>query len=131
MSAMSERLLVGNAADPKQVKRGKQVDRWRAEREVADLQAVLDTVRGRRFVWALLCDAGVFRAMHALSEFDRGVQEGQRRMGLTLMTAIQRLNPTLYHTMAKEAHDLDQAYGPDKQDTVMTDSDTKETDDVD
>jgi hypothetical protein len=127
---MSDRLLVANAADPKQVKRGKQTERWRMEREENDLRAILDTLTGRRVVWKLLCDAGVFRAMYEMSEFERGVQEGKRRLGLELMTAIQRIDSTLYHRMAKEAHDLDQAYGPDKQDTVTTDPDTKETDDA-
>ncbi len=123
---MSDHLLVRNAADPKQVKRGKQTEKWRAERDQLDLHTILDTLTGRRFLWRLLCEAGCFRSIHAATEFDRGVQEGKRRMGLEVMNAIMQLNPDLYHRMAKEAHDLNEATKPNIPEQPLT---TKETDD--
>jgi hypothetical protein len=58
-----------------------------------------------------LSDAGVFRLSYAPSDsHSTAFNEGRRNQGLALLLAIQSLDPTLYHRMAKEAHDLEQAY---------------------
>jgi len=120
-----------NAADPKQVKRARQHDKLALERDRTDLQHVLETQQGRRFLWKLLSDCGVFRLSFQYGDAQStAFNEGRRGVGLALMVAIQDLDPTLYHRMAKEAHDLEQAYGPPKEDTVNTTTDTKESDDA-
>ena len=128
---MSARTLVGNAADPAQVKRARQHEKHAIERERLDLATVLGSVQGRRFVWGLLCDAGVFRL-----SFTPGCEaqtaafyEGKRSGGLALMVSINALDPMLYHRMAKEAHDLEQAYGPIAEDVKQ--SEQKENSDAD
>lgn len=114
---MSDRALVGNAADQKQVKRAKQYEKQASERERADLLTVLDSVQGRRFVWKCLCDAGVFRLSHVPGDsHSTAFHEGRRSQGLALTLAIQQLNPSLYHRMAQEAHDLEHAYSAPKAD---------------
>ena len=108
---MAERAWVGNAADPQQVKKAKKLDRMRELREREDLEAILSTVGGRRFLWKQLCEAGVFSDYTGEVE---GVYRflGRRSRGLALMLEIQALNPEYYHRMAKEAHDLDQVTKP-------------------
>lgn len=108
---MSDRALVGNAADIKQVKKAKQYDKQLKELERTDLLAILDTVHGRRFVWKQLSDAGVFRLSYTPGDsHSTAFNEGRRNQGLSLLLDVQRLDPTLYHRMAQEAHDLEQAY---------------------
>lgn len=108
---MSDRALVGNAADIKQVKKAKQYEKQQTERERTDLQNVLDSVSGRRFVWKQLSDAGVFRLSYVPGDsHSTAFNEGRRNQGLALLLAVQSLDPTLYHRMAKEAHDLEEAF---------------------
>ena len=100
---------MGNAADPKQVKAAKKQERQNREREQADLQSVLSSVQGRRFVWKLLSDAGVFRISHSAGDsHSTAFNEGRRNQGLSLLLAIHELDPLLYFTMAKEAQELEQ-----------------------
>lgn len=120
--------MVGNAADVKQVKKAKQYEKHREERERTDLQAILDTVHGRRFVWKQLSDAGVFRLSYVPGDsHSTAFNEGRRNQGLALLLAVQQLDPTLYHLMAKEAHDLEQAFTIQPSDPVDTKTRTVET----
>lgn len=100
---MTQQALVGNAADREQVyKAGLSVrhqDRQRAD----DLRVVCSTVQGRRVLWSLLCDAGLFRAECHANVGDQYFAAGQRNMGCQLLNAINALDPSLYHTMALEA----------------------------
>lgn len=110
---MADRALVGNVADVKQVKQAKKTERLLALREQADLEHVLNTESGRRFVWRLLCRAGVFQTSFRQGQADyTAFLEGRREFGLMLMADITALNPDLYHRMAKEAKDLDEHPSP-------------------
>jgi len=96
--------MVGNAADPKQVKRAKQKERLAEKRAQDDLATVLSTVQGRRYLWGLLADCGVFRLSYipgALPQTE--FNEGRRSIGLKTMAAIHELDPALYVKMAHEA----------------------------
>lgn len=121
---MTERALTDNAADKKRVKDVRQREKQRTARERADLESLLSTVQGRRFVWKLLCDAGLYQVISGVDDFTRGVAEGRRRAGLALIAPIQALNPEYYHLMAKEAHELDEMTTPDP---VRDQPETEET----
>jgi hypothetical protein len=111
---MSNRAFVGNAADEKQVKKAKRRDRENEQRDRADLQWVLSTVQGRRFLWTLLCDAGIFKiSFRPGRDGWTDFYEGKRQWGTELFVKIQEFNPDLYHLMAKEAHDLHEIVKPD------------------
>src|SRR3990172_11340064 len=104
-----DHMLVKKAADPKQVKRARQADKLALDRERDDLTQVLSTLQGRRFVWKILSDCGVFRLSYQFGDAQNtAFNEGRRGIGLALMVAIQGLDPTWYHRMAKEAHDLEE-----------------------
>lgn len=133
---MTERMLVGNAADPKQVKRAKQLLRHRQERERADLQSVASSVQGRRVLWKWLCESAVFQQSFVPGQMDlTAFNEGRRRLGLGLMLDLAEIDVTLYHRMAKEAQALDEAdtqsTTDSRQPKAETDSpNTEETDDA-
>jgi hypothetical protein len=125
---MSERAWVGNAADPKQVKKAKQLDRQRAERERTDLESILSTVGGRRFLWKQLSDAGIFAISLRVGQPDlTAFNEGRRQQGLQLLMEIQALNPDYYHRMAKEAHDLNEQTKPESPDEKPVDIEETES----
>lgn len=101
---MTQEAYVGNAADPKQVKRAKQKERLAEKRAQDDLATVLSTVQGRRYLWGLLADCGVFRLSYvpgALPQTE--FNEGRRSIGLKTMAEIHELDPALYVVMAQEA----------------------------
>lgn len=81
----------------------------RREQERNDLRAVMDTAAGRRFVWKLLSDAGVFRSSYVAGQADTtAFNEGGRNRGLTLLGDIMNDAPEKYLIMQKEAIDNDQ-----------------------
>lgn len=75
---MSEKALVGNAADSEQVNEaGKRLQITR-EDELNDIRSVLSTKQGRRFIWRLLDRCGVHRSIwsqSALIHYNAGQQD--------------------------------------------------------
>lgn len=79
------------------------------EQERKDLRAVLSTAEGRRFIWKMLGDAGVFRSSFVVGSPDTtAFNEGARNFGLVLLGAIMSDAPDKYLIMQKEAIDNDQ-----------------------
>ncbi len=69
--------------------------------EVADLKWVMSDQRGRRFVWRQLAVAGIYRPSYTGD--DRTIfNEGQRNVGLHLLSAITEHCPDEYLQMLKE-----------------------------
>lgn len=107
-------------------KRVDEIDRIMAERAVDDLRSVMGTPQGRRFMWALLGECGLFRSSYhpsALIHFN----EGQRSIGLSLMARVTAECPDLYLTMQGEAID-DQRKQADR---MAVDNSTNEDDNDD
>lgn len=124
-------MLIKNAADPQQLKRAGRIETQRAERDRADLQNVVSSEQGRRFVWKLLCESAVFQQSFVQGAADlTAFNEGRRRIGLGLMLDLAAIDPTLYHRMAKEAHDLEEAEAQGSNKEKEPESSTKETDDA-
>lgn len=73
-------------------------DAQRAERERADneLRFVMADARGRRFVWQLLADAGIYRSSFAPDPLVMAHAEGKRDTGLRLLDRILRVAPGDY-----------------------------------
>ena len=107
-----------NAADPKQVKRAGRRDKERAKRAEADLRWVLSDPRGRRFLWQLLGDAGIFRTSFT-GNSETFFREGMRNLGLQVFTKIHEVAPDLYLEMAQEAQAEQKA---DAESDALTDA---------
>jgi hypothetical protein len=73
--------------------------------ELADLQAVLQTAAGRRFVWAQMERAGVFRTSFDNSGSVTAFNEGRRTIGLMLLADLQATKDLreLWHQAQEEA----------------------------
>jgi len=71
--------------------------------EIGDFKWIVSNKRGRRFVWRLLEQAGVFRLSftpgdHSLTAFN----EGRRNFGLQVWAMIQEHAPESYALMLSE-----------------------------
>lgn len=75
--------------------------------ELGDLRYVLGSKQGRRVVWRLLSEFGVFRTPHvigALSE-DNAFRAGFQSAGLKLLVEVNQAAPEQYLKMQQEEVD--------------------------
>lgn len=94
--------LVKNAADKAQVKAAEYKQKRGRERELDDVRSVLSSAEGRRFVWRYLGEAGVFKtSFHG--NLETFINEGQRMIGLKLLSDINEANPNAYVQMLEES----------------------------
>lgn len=109
-----------NAADQRSVRKAGQAAKLVAKREQDDLVHVLSDHAGRRFVWRLLTESGVFRTSYVAGSFDlTAINEGRRMIGLKLMADIHQLDPAYYLKMAQEAAAAErQAENTNKEDVT-------------
>lgn len=90
------------ATTSKQSKAQGDLDREQIEQAKADLEAVMGSPAGRRFMWGLLGECGLYRSSYhpsALIHFN----EGQRSIGLALLARLTADCPDQYLTMQSEA----------------------------
>lgn len=76
------------------------------EQEIAaeDWKWLMSSKQGRRTVWRILQQAGVFRLSYAASSHDTAFNEGQRNVGLFMLAPINAHCPEMYLLMIKESH---------------------------
>ncbi len=72
------------------------------ENEETDVKWLMGTKRGRRMLWRLLDQAGVFRLTFDQSTMQMAFNEGNRNSGLRLLNMIHIVSPELYPVMLKE-----------------------------
>jgi hypothetical protein len=75
-----------------------------ARNEVDELLWLMSDARGRRWMWRRLSELGVYRLTYAPGDFAQtAFQEGQRSVGLKLITQIMQHCPARFTEMQKEA----------------------------
>jgi hypothetical protein len=72
------------------------------EQDRADLERLMGTQWGRRFMWELLSQAGVFRLSYTGDESGTAFNEGQRNVGLRQLNEIHAACPEQYTKMLQE-----------------------------
>ncbi len=80
----------------------KLADKVDRQNEESDIKWLMSSKRGRRFIWRLLEQAGVFRSSFNTNAMAMSFGEGNRNYGLQLLNSIHTLCPELYPTMIKE-----------------------------
>ena len=95
-----------NAADEVQVKKRKRkVDR-QEEQNRDDLGVVLSTLQGRRYLWRLMGECGVYAlGFHHEDTHTTALDSGRRSVGLNLTTEITTHFPDAYLQMQAEAYE--------------------------
>lgn len=67
-----------------------------------DLRWLMEQKRGRRVVWRILEEAGIYRSVFHTSGSVMAFNEGQRNAGLRLLDQVMRAAPQQYMTMLEE-----------------------------
>jgi hypothetical protein len=73
------------------------------EAEESDVKWLMANKRGRRIVWRLLDQAGVFRSTFNTNSMQMAFAEGNRNYGLRLMAMVHALCSEQYPLMIKES----------------------------
>ncbi len=77
-------------------------DKIAQEAEEADIRRLMTSKWGRRFLWRLMDQAGVFRLSYANDPMAMAFAEGNRNSGLRILNLIHTLCPEHYNAMLKE-----------------------------
>lgn len=77
-------------------------DKLARENEESDLKWLMQNKRGRRIVWRLLDQSGVFRLSFNTNAMQMAFSEGNRNFGNRTLAMIHALCPEQYPTMVKE-----------------------------
>jgi hypothetical protein len=83
-------------------KESKKEYKLRRDRETDDLRVVLKKPEGRRFVYKVLCECGVFKASFTLNSMQSAFNEGRRDIGLALLKLLDEAEPNAYSQMLTE-----------------------------
>ena len=92
---MSE--LIDTSKHEKQVKK---FDRKR-ERELNDIKKLVSLVEGRRFLWRILSEAGIYRNSFT-GNSTTFYAEGRRSVGLFILEELMRAKPEAFAQMQQE-----------------------------
>ena len=77
-------------------------DRLSRENEEADLKRLMSSKRGRRYVWRLLDQTGVFRLSFNTNAMTMAFAEGNRNFGNRTLAMVLSLCHEHYPSMVKE-----------------------------
>ncbi|MDN6861933.1 MULTISPECIES: hypothetical protein [Pseudomonas] len=69
---------------------------------IADFKWLMSDHRGRRFMWRTLGDCRLFEPSIGPTDAITNYNEGQRNVGLLLLSQVNDLTPSLYAVMAAE-----------------------------
>jgi len=83
-------------------KRIAEADKRLRERRKSDIKKILEMPEGRRFVWQVLSEAGVFRCSFS-GDQRTNFNEGKRDIGLFVFHAVMNANPDAFTKMQREA----------------------------
>ena len=97
------RSFVGNAGDPKQVKRGDELEKFARQRRLNGWRYLLATALGRELAWNLLKDCNVFVSIVAQSSVVIYANAGRHDWGLQMMAEMIEASEDHYLLMQKEA----------------------------
>lgn len=70
--------------------------------DIADFKWLMSDHRGRRFLWKTMGDCRLFQPSIGPTDAVTNYNEGQRNVGLLLLSQVNDLTPELYAVMAAE-----------------------------
>lgn len=70
--------------------------------ELDDIKWLMETKRGRRFMWRLLARTGIYASSFSTNGMQMAFREGERAVGLDFLSDVHLVNPDLHTLMTKE-----------------------------
>lgn len=104
MSQSRNDALVGNAGSKQQVEKAKTTERIERDQQLDDLNSILNTEGGRRFLWRVLDHLGVFKSVfepNSRIAYNAGLQDA----GHFILAEIVEAQPEALLTMMKESQE--------------------------
>lgn len=77
-------------------------ERRQRQRELSDLCKVMSSKEGRRFMWRVLSEAGVYHSTFSNDAMQMAFNEGQRNTGLKHLSDMMSVCPQSYALMLEE-----------------------------
>jgi hypothetical protein len=77
-------------------------NRRRRDRELNDLKKVLSLAEGRRLIWRILSEAGIFRTSFNSNALHMAFNEGGRNLGMIILDDIMTATPETFNRMQRE-----------------------------
>lgn len=74
----------------------------RRRREIGDFRKVLETPEGRRLLWRVVSETGVYNESFVPDSNITAFKEGKRNIGLLLIAEINIANPTKFAQMQSD-----------------------------
>ncbi len=93
---------IKNAADEVRIKEDRQTQKIRQDKDDNDLRFLLSSDQGRRFIWRILELCGIYKSSFTGSS-ETFFLEGQRNIGLKLISEVLRVDPESYLKMIKHS----------------------------
>lgn len=94
-----------SAAEHETAERSEKAKSAQLERqtEIDDLLWLMSDKRGRRYMWRLLSESGIYRTSFSTDALAMAFAEGQRNRGLALVGSVMQHCPERFSEMQKEA----------------------------
>lgn len=90
-----------NASDPQQIAEIEGKAKRKQSQDNLDLLWVMSSPEGRRFIWRILEGAGLYKLSYT-GNSETFFNEGQRNIGLKLLSELQKVTPNEYVKMTQE-----------------------------
>ncbi len=91
-----------DASDPEQIGSAKGLDKQARDQLKRDLAFLMSKLPGRRVLWRLLTDAGVFHSSFGHDDRITSFREGKRALGLKWMTQMLQADMAQFLNMHRE-----------------------------
>lgn len=88
-----------------------------------DINAIVSTPEGARFIWRLLEKAGIYRTSFSSDVLVMAAQEGQRNIGLWVLSDILQACPEKYINLLKSSKARREKANEEAQHVVEVDPD--------
>jgi len=75
------------------------------EQRLSDVAMLLSTRSGRRFIWGLMTECGIFRTSFDNSGSVTAFNEGRRQIGLRVLADVNESAPEQYLLMLRESQE--------------------------
>jgi hypothetical protein len=96
-----------NTANSSSVRRARKSEKIRRDEELEDLRIVMKTKPGRRLLWRMFGECGIFSSSFTKDPHTTNFNEGKRSIGLFLLTEVGEADPKAMSVMMTEARGED------------------------